>query len=142
MTENFHSAYRYDVAISYSTADAPLVSEIAEYLRDHQLRVFFGGFEETLQRLWGKNLTVELQDIYRRQSATCIVFIPRAYAQSVWARHELQAALGASLDSDDYLKPIRLDDTELRGFPPEVSYLDARPGAPFADPARSTPARR
>jgi hypothetical protein len=115
----------YDVALSFAGEDRSVVRELAERLRAARYKVFFDEYERAA--LWGEDLTVKLQDVYQRLSRFCVLFISRAYAEKSWTIHERRAALSRALSERiAYILPIRLDDTNLPGFPDVVGYLDLR----------------
>ncbi|MDR2214307.1 MAG: toll/interleukin-1 receptor domain-containing protein [Nevskiaceae bacterium] len=139
MTEPLFPEHKWDVAISYAGEDEAIVEPIARRLKLAGLRVFYARWDELQSYLWGKDLVVELPRIYGEEAAYCIVFVSEAYARSMWTRMELRNSLARALENDEYVKPIRLDDTKLPGLSPTVSYLDARPGHLYSDPSRLIP---
>jgi hypothetical protein len=139
VTEPLFPDHKWDVAISYAGEDAAIVDPIVRRLKLEGLRVFYAKWDEIRSYLWGKDLVTELPRIYQEESAYRIVFVSEAYAGSVWTRLELRNSLARALENDEYIKPIRLDDTKLPGLSSTVSYLDARPGNPHSDPSRLVP---
>jgi TIR domain len=114
--------YDYDVALSFAGANRSWASAMAERLTSQGLRVFYDEYEKA--NLWGKDLIQHLDEVYRFRARCCIVFISKDYASSVWGSHELKSALARALvANEDYLLPVRLDDTDLPGLQPSVSYL-------------------
>ncbi len=77
--------------------------------------------------LWGKDLYQHLDDIYGHSAQFCIVFISEAYAKKAWTSHELRAAQARAFQQNaEYILPVRLDDTELKGIPITIGYVDLR----------------
>jgi TIR domain len=114
--------FDYDVALSFAGANRGWVSAMAERLVSQGLRVFYDEYEKA--NLWGKDLVQHLDEVYRLRARCCIIFVSKDYAANVWTNHELKSALARALiASEDYLLPVRLDDTELPGLRPSVSYL-------------------
>ena len=56
------------------------------------------------------------------------MFISKHYAAKLWTNHEREAAQArAFLEHEEYILPVRLDDTQLPGIPPTISYLSWPP---------------
>ena len=134
MTSALFPDYKYDVAISYSRQDAGRVRPVAEFLADQGLRVFFDTLDHVVVTMVGKELLTELPRVYGKESANCLIFVSANYAQSQMAKKEMLSALAAALEREDFLTPIRLDDTEIDGLSPTTVYLDATPGGDYEDP--------
>lgn len=115
----------YDVALSYAGQDRAYVEQIAARLRQQGIRVFYD--EYAAAELWGNDLYVLLDEVYRKRARFTVVFVSRYYASKPWTRHERQSAQARALtDLGPYLLPVRLDDSELPGLRPTVGYIDAR----------------
>lgn len=136
MSEVLSSEHQWDVAVSYAGKDQAFVSSVVERLEHAGLRVFYAALPEAQSYLWGKELGLVLQTIYRERAAYCLVFVSRDYVESAYTKLEFKSALSRALENDEYVKPIRLDDAELTGLSPSVSFLDARAGRLYANPAR------
>jgi hypothetical protein len=77
--------------------------------------------------LWGVDLYNYLDDVYRKRARFTIVFISQNYAAKAWTSHERQSAQARAMnEAGPYLLPVRIDDAELPGLRPTVSYIDAR----------------
>ena len=75
--------------------------------------------------MWGKNLYTHLQEIYARQARYTVMFISQHYREKLWTNHEREAAqFRAFTEHQEYILPVRFDQTELPGFLPTTSYLD------------------
>lgn len=119
------AGYEYDVALSFAGEDRPYVEAVAGRLRTAGLKVFFDDFEQI--ELWGGDLVVHLDEVYRTKARYCVVFISRHYRHKLWTTHELQSALARAVtERDAYLLPARFDDTEIPGVRPTVHYIDLR----------------
>jgi hypothetical protein len=60
------------------------------------------------------------------------MFASEAYAKKVWTNHERRSMQERALvESQEYILPVRFDDTEIPGLPSTVSYLDLRDKSPF-----------
>lgn len=117
--------FEYDVALSLAGEDRGYVQPIAERLRDSGVRVFYDGFEQGA--MWGEDVLVFLDEVFRKRSRYAVVFISRRYVEKHWPTHEGKSAQARALIQDSpYFLPVRLDDSELPGLRPTVGYIDAR----------------
>ena len=49
------------------------------------------------------------------------MFLSQNYARTLWARHELKNAQARAFEENqEYILPVRLDDTEIPGILPTV----------------------
>ena len=125
---------KYDVAISFAGEDRDTARAIAVALRDREYAVFFDEFERA--RLFGEDLSVELHDIYSEEARYCVILISSHYASKAWTSHERRAAIGRALDERrGYILPVRLDGSDLPGFPKVIGYIDLR-SVPIAELVR------
>lgn len=117
--------FQYDVAPSFAGEDRTIAEALAQALVATGIRVFYDGYEQAT--LWGKDLYQHLQTVYRDTAHYCVLFISAAYARKLWTRHELQQAQARAFrERQEYILPLRLDDTELPGLNATVGYLDLR----------------
>lgn len=117
--------FDFDVALSYAGEDRAYVQQVAELLQRRDIRVFYD--EYTVAELWGNDLYVLLDEVYRKRARFAVAFVSRHYASKPWAQHERQSAQArAFTEVGPYLLPVRLDDSELPGLRPTVAYIDAR----------------
>jgi hypothetical protein len=116
--------YPYQVALSFAGEDRPYVAGVARLLRNRGLRVFYDDYERA--SLWGKDLYVHLDDIYRNKARFCILFLSKAYREKVWTNHERSSAQARAFEERaEYILPVRLDDTEIPGLKPTIGYVSA-----------------
>ena len=117
---------QYDVALSYASEDIVLPERLATMLRGKGVSVFFDKKFEA--ELWGKDLYQHLINVFKDSARYCIIFTSRNYANKIWTNHELKAAQARALEETDqeYILPIKLDDTRIPGLLPTVKYVDAR----------------
>lgn len=121
--------YRFDVGLSFAGEDRDVVEAVALRCRELGLRVFYDRFYEA--ELWGKNLFEHLTGLYRNSCRYCVLFVSEAYSRKEWGRLERRSAQSRSLASDnEYILPVRLDDTDLPGLLDTTAYLDLRRRSP------------
>jgi hypothetical protein len=121
--------FEYDVCLSFAGEDRDYVQKVADSLRTKRIRVFYDEYEEV--KLWGKDLYVYLDEIYRKASRYCVLFISTHYANKLWANHERQSAQArAFTENQEYILPARFDDTEIPGLRDTVAYIDLRRKTP------------
>lgn len=118
----------FDVAFSFAGSERELAKQLAEKLQAAGFAVFYDNFYP--EHLWGKNLTAFLDEIYRKRAKFCVVFVSKEYKERRWTNHEMRSAQARALElkGEDYILPIRIDDTELEGLPPTVGYVDIKLG--------------
>ncbi len=118
------SEYIYDVAFSFAGEQRTYVGEVAEYVREKGVPVFYDEFEQS--KLWGKNLVEHLDLVYGKQARCVVMFISKEYKSKKWTRHEIRSALATAIErSEEYVLPVRFDNTELDGLHPTIAYIDA-----------------
>lgn len=121
--------FSYDVALSFAGEDRLYVGEVATALSSRRIRVFYDEYEEA--NLWGKDLYIHLGDIYEKKARFCILFLSRAYKSKVWTKLERENAQARAFqESQEYILPVRLDDTEIPGVLPTVGYVDGKKHSP------------
>jgi len=117
--------YDYDVCLSYASEQRPFVESVADELQSRSIRVFYDLYRQG--DLWGKDLYVHLDEVYRKKALYCVVFVSADYARKVWTSHERRSAQARALqDKQEYILPARFDDTEIPGLPPTIGYIDLR----------------
>lgn len=125
MTVAAAQTFDYDVALSYAGEDRAYVQQVAELLQQRGIRLFYD--EYAAADLWGSDLYVLLDEVYRKRARFAVAFISRHYVSKPWTRHERQSVQARALmEIGPYLLPVRLDDSELPGLRPTVAYVDAR----------------
>ena len=113
---------RYQVAISFAGEDRKCADALAEALKCRNVTFFYDKYEKA--DLWGKNLYTHLSEVYKNQADYCIMLISQHYAEKAWTNHEREAAQARAFqEHEEYILPVRLDDTEIPGILPTVGYL-------------------
>lgn len=119
------SKYDYDVALSFAGEDREYVEKVAELLKSYDIPIFYDAYESTT--LWGKDLYLHLDEVYRVRSKFYVMFLSRDYAKKLWTNHEMKSAQARAFEErGEYLLPVKIDDTEIPGIRATISYLDAR----------------
>ena len=117
--------YKYDVALSFANEDRNYVKQIADNLKLSGVKVFYDEYETS--KLWGKNLYEHLDDVYQRKAKYVLMFISKNYEKKLWTNHERRSAQARAFkENDEYILPIKLDDTEIPGILSTIGYLDGR----------------
>jgi hypothetical protein len=123
------TAYEYDVALSFAGENRDFVEAVAKRLNGAGVTVFYDDFEQV--NLWGEDLVVHLDAVYRTKARYCVIFISRYYRDKAWTTHELRSALARAVEERRaYLLPARFDDTEIPGVRPTIHYIDLRKLSP------------
>ena len=113
----------YEVVLSFAGEDREYVEAVADYLKNNNVKVFYDKYEEVT--LWGKDLSEHLDKVYRGSARYCVMFISKNYANKVWTSHERRSALAKAIEEkEEYILPVRFDDTEIPGIRPTVGYVD------------------
>jgi len=115
----------YDVALSFAGEDRSIVSTFANDLISNGIKVFYDEYE--IASLWGKDLYNYLADIYSNKAHYCIIFISKNYANKMWTNHErMHAQSRAFKENEEYILPIKIDDTTIPSIPDTIAYIDIR----------------
>jgi len=118
------SITQYDVALSFAGEDRGYARELADLLRSSKYTVFYDEYEKA--KLWGRKLYTHLSDIYQNKAKYCVMFVSKHYAKKLWTKKEREAAQArAFTECENYILPVRLDDTAIPGLEPTVGYLDS-----------------
>ncbi len=116
---------RYDVCLSFAGEQRDYVRRVSGALKALGVSAFYD--EDEKIALWGTNLLEHFDRVYRIDSLYCVMFVSLAYAARPWGRLERRSALArAMLDDDEYVLPVRFDDTELPGLLPTTAYIDLK----------------
>lgn len=122
MTLQVEPGFEYDVCLSFAGENRPYVEQVASSLNALGIRVFYDFYEQV--NLWGKDLYVHLDEVYRTKAQYCVMFVSKEYADKLWTSHERRSAQArAFTENKEYILPVRFDDTEVPGLPPTIGYL-------------------
>ena len=115
---------QFEVALSFAGEQREYVEEVASALQRRGVAVFYDEFESV--RLWGRNLAEELQDIYENRADCVVMFISKEYVSKSWPVHERKASLSRAIQQrQEYVLPVRFDDSPVPGLPTATGYLSA-----------------
>ncbi|MEM1122806.1 MAG: toll/interleukin-1 receptor domain-containing protein, partial [Bacteroidota bacterium] len=118
----------YDVALSYSSSERSFVEEVADYLNQKDIKVFYDVIQR--EKTWGNNLEVYLQHIYRNAARYCVLFVSKSYLEKKWTRFELEQALDRyASNKGRYLLPIKFENA-VYDFG-NMAFLNADEVSPF-----------
>lgn len=117
--------YKYDVTLSFAGEDREYVEKVANTLQENGVKVFYDKFEEV--DLWGKDLGLHFDYVYRKGAKYCVPFISEHYKKKIWTNHEIRTAISRAIETNvEYILPTRFDDTEIDGIRPTLGFLDLR----------------
>ena len=113
----------YEIALSFAGENRAYVERVADALTRLGITVFYDRYEQAV--LWGKDLYQHLNEVYKSKCKYCIIFISKAYSEKLWTRHELKSAqTRAFKENEEYILPVRFDDTDIPGMNSTVGYID------------------
>lgn len=117
--------FEFDIALSFAGEDRGIVDVYASSLKEKGLKVFLDSDQQA--ELWGADLYVKLDQIYRTQAMFCVMFLSTHYAKKRWTNHERKSAQARAFrENKEYILPVRLDDTEIPGIRETIGYIDLR----------------
>jgi hypothetical protein len=115
--------FEYDVALSFAGEDRVIAREFAELLANKNIKVFYD--EDYADDLWGKDLIAHLADLYQNKARFCVLFISNHYPLKRWTNFERQHIQARAFrDTNEYILPIRIDNTEVPGIAETLGYRD------------------
>lgn len=127
--KDLNSEPAFHVALSFAGEDRIYVAETAAVLKKMGLRVFYDKYEQVT--LWGKNLYDHLATVYGKTSLYTVIFISKHYAKKLWTNHERQNAQAkAFIERQEYILPVRFDNTEISGIPLTIGYISLKDVSP------------
>jgi hypothetical protein len=122
--ENEPGEGAYEVVLSFAGEERDYVQPVAKYLTQKNVKVFYDKFEQAT--LWGKDLAEHLDKVYRISGRYCVMFISKNYANKMWPTYERRSAFAKAIQGrDEYILPVRFDDTEIPGLRPTIGYIKA-----------------
>ena len=115
--------FEFDISISFAGENREIAEELAKKLQDKGVRVFYDKFHKT--RLWGRKLTTYFQDVYGPKTRFVVPLISRYYPIKDWTDFEFSIMRAEAKNrQDEFILPIKLDNTEILGIHSDIGYLD------------------
>ena len=117
--------YKFDFAISFSGEDRSVAEELAERLVERGAVVFYDEFYRG--SLVGKRLDLEFADVFGTGTQFFVPLVSASYVERPWPQYEWNVAKReAEKRREEFILPVRLDDSLLVGLPDTLCYLDLR----------------
>jgi hypothetical protein len=117
--------FEYDVALSFAGEDRTIANKFADLLKSKGIKIFYDEYEAA--DMWGKDLIDHLVNIYSRKARYCVMFISQYYPLKKWTKVKRMAAQERAFrDANEYILPLRLDDTQVPGITETTGYRDLR----------------
>jgi hypothetical protein len=117
--------HQYDLTLSFAGEDRVIARQLASALVAHNVKVFYDAYEQGA--LWGKDLYVDLSDVYSTKARYCVMLLSKYYAAKLWTNHERRAAQERAFrEHEEYILPLRLYDSPIPGILATTGYLDLR----------------
>ena len=117
--------YVFDFAVSFSAECRLRAKELSDLLVRKGANVFYDNFY--LGHLLGKRLDEEFSPVFGEATRFFVPFVSSGYALRAWPQYEWGIAkLEAQRRREEFILPLRVDDTLLVGLPDTVCYLDLR----------------
>ena len=115
----------YDLAISFAGEDRKIAKEISDNLKKRGYKIFYDEYEKS--KMWGKDLYEYLTEIYSSKAKYCLILISESYVQKPWTRLEKKSAQSRAFEEEnEYILPLRIDDTKVPGILSTTGYIDYR----------------
>ena len=115
--------FEYDIALSFAGEQRSIARNIAQELQKHDISIFYDDFEKS--KLWGKRLSKHFQQIYGSQTRYVVTLISKEYPIKDWTDFEFSIARNeANNRENEFILPVRIDNTKVFGLPSDVAYLD------------------
>ena len=116
---------KFDFAISFSADCRSVAKELAERLHLRGAAVFYDEFYRA--HLLGKRLDREFAWVFADGTRFFVPIVSASYANSTWPQHEWSIAKHEAKNrQEEFILPVRVDDSLLLGLPDTVCYVDLR----------------
>ena len=118
-------SYTFDFAISFSRECRCRARKLAQLLEEQGAIVFYD--HSFVEHLLGKRLDDELAWVFGGATRYFVPFVSAGYTRRPWPHYEWSIAkLEADRRQEEFILPLRVDDSLLLGLPDTVGYLDLR----------------
>ena len=119
------SSYTFDFTISFSRECRSAARVLAGLLEERGATVFYD--HAFIENLLGKQLDDEFAWIFGEATRYFVPFVSAGYKSRPWPQYEWNIAkLEAERRAQEFVLPLRVDDSILVGLPDTVGYLDLR----------------
>ena len=117
--------YAFDFAISFSGRERDQARRLGDCLVARGARVFCDQFFRA--HLLGKHLDDEFAWTFGAGTRFVVPIVSASYTQKMWPQYEWQVAkMEEARRDDEFILPLRVDDSILVGLSDNVCYLDLR----------------
>ncbi|MFD4643519.1 toll/interleukin-1 receptor domain-containing protein [Lentzea sp. NPDC058436] len=117
--------YEFDVAPSFAEQDRDRVLPIVRRLEELGVAVYYD--DDQVVARWGTDLVEHIAETLTHKVRYVLMFASRNYVDRGLVRHQRRTAQARALvQQNEFLLPIRIDDTEVPGLLPSIGYLDLR----------------
>ena len=121
--------HEFDIGLSFAGEQREYVEQVAEELDYRGIRVYYDAYDHA--NLWGRDLAKYFKEVFQNRCRYIIVFASKDYAAKMWPTFELENILRKVAESQqDFILPIKFDDTIIPGIPYTMCYLDAHKETP------------
>ncbi|MBS9768269.1 MAG: TIR domain-containing protein [Flavobacteriaceae bacterium] len=115
----------FDLAISFAGENRDIAKNISDSLKKRGYNIFYDEYEKS--KMWGKDLYEYLSEIYSTKAKYCLILISEAYTKKPWTRLEKKSAQSRAFeDENEYILPLRIDDSKVPGILSTTGYIDYR----------------
>lgn len=123
MSLEYYDLFEYDVALSFAAEDRSAAEELGRLLAARNLKVLYD--EYMAGEAPGTDWVDHLVNIYARKARYCVMLISKSYPLRKWTEAERKSARERALrDANEYIVPLRLDDTEVPGLSQSAGTMD------------------
>ncbi len=123
-----HNPFEYDVAVSFATEDRAAAEELAGLLAARNIQVLRAEYHP--DELGGSDFVTHIAEMYRTKAQYCLLLISKHYPLNAWTKAERASAREHALrDPDEYILPVRLDDSGIPGMQDVKGYQDVSHGS-------------
>ncbi len=117
-------SFEYDVAVSFAKADKVVAEEFVHLLDQRNIKSYLD--EYTSPDTWG-DIVDHLVNLFARKAHYCVLLLSEQYPLDAWTETERASARESALrDAEEYILPLRLDDTDVPGMDEVKGYRDLR----------------
>jgi len=115
--------FEYDFAISFAGEKREIAKKLVNSLEEEKARVFYDKNFES--KMLGKKLTTYFRETFGNKARFVIILISKEYPSKDWTNLELSIARDeAKKRSEEFILPLRLDNTKIIGIHDDVCFLD------------------